>query len=373
MALARHRVGAPAWCRPGYFLAARKSSPLTLGHSCSLPTPTTSLRGNDHGGPDQGVPVPTPLGTSISAVPRPENQNCAYMTLLFWSPRLCQINVKTSVCGCRARDQGGILVWVRRLCSCLQMSNQTTEDMAWHIVLKVLPPYLVYHSFRAALLPFVDDCHHERISVPSSLKKAFEPLSLLDAALEPTRRASGGCDNLQCHRFDTQISLKACQVARYCSQACQKSDWKAGHREACKLMECDSALGRRRYCDMSGVRDLAQHFSDYNFATLQAIAEGDFPDTPHEDLVPCIDFTEYPKIAYKVAIIGGELVSDEFRPIAEACRAVGVTFVIALKRNGTMTKLAWAASAKPDFWTNKAPYSVIQSTIEGDSNSSREA
>ncbi|KAJ7627067.1 hypothetical protein FB45DRAFT_1082140 [Roridomyces roridus] len=185
---------------------------------------------------------------------------------------------------------------------------QNSTEMAWDIVFKVLPAYMVYQSFRTALFPFVDDCHHERISLPSEFQSWAPFMLRLSSTFESTRRANEAfrrCENLQ------------------------KLDWKAGHRKVCKPIEFDGELGRRRHFDILGIRKIAQAMVDSNFATLHAIALRDFPDTPHEDLVPFVDLTQYLKIEYKVTAMGAD---DE---IAEASPQVGRAFVIVLIRNGS--------------------------------------
>ncbi|KAJ7614982.1 hypothetical protein FB45DRAFT_936558 [Roridomyces roridus] len=62
-------------------------------------------------------------------------------------------------------------------------------------------------------------------------------LDALDEFNSPTFRTSKACDNLQCGSIDEATAMagrcSGCHAFYYCSRECQKTDWKAGHRNFC--------------------------------------------------------------------------------------------------------------------------------------------
>ncbi|KAJ7613028.1 hypothetical protein FB45DRAFT_1065153 [Roridomyces roridus] len=69
------------------------------------------------------------------------------------------------------------------------------------------------------------------------LASASEFLDALDEFHSPSFLISKACDNLQCGSINESKTMagrcSGCQAFYYCSRECQKTDWKAGHRNSC--------------------------------------------------------------------------------------------------------------------------------------------
>ncbi|KAJ7627173.1 hypothetical protein FB45DRAFT_868416 [Roridomyces roridus] len=215
-----------------------------------------------------------------------------------------------------------------------------TVDMALAIVCDVLPPYAVYQSFFDAVVPFFRDREQEKLLALLSTETTVTPF---------------WCDNIECRRLDTEHTFKicrGCQVVYYCSPECQKADWKAGHRSVCELIKVDSRLGRREQRDQSNIQSLAQTIVHLNSATFHTIAEREFPDTPRNELVPCVDLTRVPEV-FSVRTFD-DAISERFRPIADWYRSHGSTSIVCTRKDGSEVREMWLRAVGENFWEVKS-------------------
>ncbi|KAJ7614985.1 hypothetical protein FB45DRAFT_1008571 [Roridomyces roridus] len=69
------------------------------------------------------------------------------------------------------------------------------------------------------------------------LSSAHELLGVLEDFQSPSFHTSKACDNLQCGSIDETNAMAGrcagCHAFYYCSQECQKTDWRVGHRNFC--------------------------------------------------------------------------------------------------------------------------------------------
>ncbi|KAJ7059155.1 hypothetical protein C8F01DRAFT_1232236 [Mycena amicta] len=92
------------------------------------------------------------------------------------------------------------------------------------------------------------------------------------------------CDNLTCSQVASRTAFKrcgTCQAAYYCTKACQKADWKAGHRDICSpSVDSESPA----YLGSSFPAVLAFHDRLYLRAVLQHFYEEKFTDIIKEQV-----------------------------------------------------------------------------------------
>ncbi|KAF8145431.1 hypothetical protein K438DRAFT_1872125 [Mycena galopus ATCC 62051] len=270
----------------------------------------------------------------------------------------------------------------------LQMPQENVEK-AVNIILKVLPPYLVYRSFIEAVISALEKLktpHYQTLIAQPMIKTAWHSF----VALLEKRRLSlehmykllsegspVSCDYVECQLIDVKHNFKkcaACQAVYYCSLKCQKLAWKSSHRAICKENKAEHAGHRdkgRPKTDLIALHGLAQWVADVNFAAFHAIAERDFPDRSHEDLMPCIDFRRVPE-EYSVKVIKpgasghpGVMFSPADAAIGEArlemlvskWRGTGTTIVQSVISSGaTIEIVTTPLSSRKDFWTDKDTY-----------------
>ncbi|KAF7374500.1 MYND-type domain-containing protein [Mycena sanguinolenta] len=194
-----------------------------------------------------------------------------------------------------------------------QMAEEGVEN-ALNIMVNVLPCYLVYRSFIEAVAPVMKKLnktpHYQRLIAQPMTNTAWSSfVALLEKRQSPLKHiyklhsegSPVSCDYIKRRLIDVKHNFKkcaACEAVYYCSPECQKLAWKSSHRAVCKEMK-DERTGHREKgrpkSDLAALHGLAQWTADVNFAAFHTIAEKDFPDTPHEDLMPCIDFLRVPE------------------------------------------------------------------------------
>ncbi|KAJ6500799.1 hypothetical protein C8R45DRAFT_979164 [Mycena sanguinolenta] len=256
-------------------------------------------------------------------------------------------------------------------------------DKVLDLMVNVLPRYLVYQSFIEAVT-----MEMEKLKTPHYQKLLSHPrinapwrsfVGLLDKRRAPFNHIySQGtpicCNYTKCQRVDVKRNFKkcgACESVVYCSPECQKLAWKACHRVMCKEMKAERAGNRekgRPKNDNSALQGLCQWVADVNSATFHAIAEKDFPDTPHEKLMPCIDFRHVPEkfsvkeIKQEVFAHPGVVFSPADAALSETRFQVevsqwlaipGTTIVQGIFAGGTIVEIVTAVMSKKNFWTNE--------------------
>ncbi|KAK7002403.1 hypothetical protein R3P38DRAFT_1733277 [Favolaschia claudopus] len=116
----------------------------------------------------------------------------------------------------------------------------------------ILPSTTVYHSVLSAFQRGLAKIQHIDVKARfgdeiylelwEGLFRLVRPrLALLDEYDSGQLAASihRACDNLECCNVVPKRELKCCNSclsAVYCSRACQKTDWKAGHRQGCPIL-----------------------------------------------------------------------------------------------------------------------------------------
>ncbi|KAK7028611.1 hypothetical protein R3P38DRAFT_3267470 [Favolaschia claudopus] len=116
----------------------------------------------------------------------------------------------------------------------------------------ILPSATVYYSVLSAFRRALVEIRHidagatfgdeEYLELWEELIELVRPrLTLLDEYDSGKLAASihRACDNLECCNVVPKRELKCCNSclsAVYCSRACQKTDWKAGHRQGCPIL-----------------------------------------------------------------------------------------------------------------------------------------
>ncbi|KAJ7648065.1 hypothetical protein FB45DRAFT_998903 [Roridomyces roridus] len=223
-------------------------------------------------------------------------------------------------------------------------------DAALECVRDMLPPYAVYRSFVDAVAPFLKDREQEKVSaLPAALTPFWSKLAERVHVLGQTDDEVTRCDNFQCQHLDTTFKIcGGCQVVCYCSRECQKADWKQGHRSVCEFIKVDTPLGHRDRIDQSRIQTLAQKIVHLNSATFHAIADRDFPDTPRNELVPCIDLSRVPEVLSVRTF--DEAIGGRIRPTADWYRSHGITSVLCLRKDGSQFREMWLPAASENFW-----------------------
>ncbi|KAJ6512904.1 hypothetical protein C8R45DRAFT_961691 [Mycena sanguinolenta] len=217
-----------------------------------------------------------------------------------------------------------------------EMAEEDVEE-ALNILLLVLPQYLIYRSFIEGVMGEMEKLktpHYEALIAQPRINRAWcsfvDQLDKRRAAFNQIQKLAidlGSrviCDYVKCERVDVKNNFKkcsACQTAYYCSPNCQKLAWKLSHRALCKGKQKEREGHRekgRPKRDIIGLHALARWTANVNSATFHAIAERAFPDTPHGDLMPCIDFLRIPE-EYSVEVIkpgaftySGAVISPDF-------------------------------------------------------------
>ncbi|KAJ6512848.1 hypothetical protein C8R45DRAFT_328397 [Mycena sanguinolenta] len=259
-------------------------------------------------------------------------------------------------------------------------SRMAEEDMytALSIIVNVLPPYLVYRSFIEAVTSAVEKLktpHYETLIAQPMINKAWRSfVDLLAERQAPLKqlyklfghRLPVSCDNIKCRRIDVKHNFKkcaACEAVYYCSPECQKSAWKSSHRAICN----DANAGRTK-SDNPHLQRLMRWVADDNFLTFRIIAERDFPNIPHENLMPCIDFRCVPeKYSVKMLKPGasghpGVVVSPaqaalgeaQFQAVVSRCREIpGIIVLQSVIRNGATDGILTTEMSRENFWTGE--------------------
>ncbi|KAJ7626832.1 hypothetical protein FB45DRAFT_920164 [Roridomyces roridus] len=240
--------------------------------------------------------------------------------------------------------------------------EQRIIDKVVAIVRDALPPYLVYSSVFEAILPFVEAvqsvAHFKQSLANPAIGAAFEPLLTFAERRRPERQFETGrnvesvrsCVNRECQRVDLTNSFKtckACQKVYYCSPECQKIDWKAQHREWCKVSREEASVGHRTRSDQNSVQLFAQRMAIQNVAIFRDLVKRDFPGTPIEKVVLCIDFSTIPE-TYSVSTDGPE--EDQQRILEERGRERGCPIMQCCMRNGNTMECIWLSAPMSNFW-----------------------
>ncbi|KAJ6545158.1 hypothetical protein B0H19DRAFT_1266630 [Mycena capillaripes] len=120
------------------------------------------------------------------------------------------------------------------------------------------------------------------------------------------------CHCINCRLVDVKSNFKryaACELVHYCFPRCQMLAWKSAHKH---LQAAQSGIHRRVPLCLAVLseqsyykgrpetdRTLLQFLSHWE---TNIMAKRKFPDVPHADLMPCIDFRKVPK-EYSVRVI----------------------------------------------------------------------
>ncbi|KAJ7096871.1 hypothetical protein C8R44DRAFT_889470 [Mycena epipterygia] len=269
-----------------------------------------------------------------------------------------------------------------------------TIEAALDIFRQVLPRYLVYRSFieavRSATLRFapvrLNTPHYEALiaqPIIQSVWRSFIALfvkraSLLEEAYQlKNEGAPVRCDYIKCQRVDVKSNFKkcsACQVVHYCSPECQRLAWKSSHRTACKQIKAEYSGHRdkgRPKTDIEFLHGLANSEADINFAVFHDLAEKQFPDVPHADLMPCIDFSKVPQ-SYSVKVIqpgasghpgvffsaaDAAVGEARFQEMVTKVRGSGTTIVQSIIASGATIEILTTPMERKNFWEDKNTYS----------------
>ncbi|KAJ7758402.1 hypothetical protein B0H16DRAFT_1885376 [Mycena metata] len=258
-------------------------------------------------------------------------------------------------------------------------------DRAREIFSDTLPQYLVYRSFVEAVnnsMRQLDTPHYKALIARPEVAEVWGPfISTLAKRLPLLEyihklKVEGTplqCDYDQCRKIQAKIEFQACGNCRkvyYCSKACQKLGWKA-HRPLCPTMKAEyagHAEKGRPPSDRPFLHSLARREGDINFAIFHDIAEKQFPDLAHADLMPCIDFTCVPE-AYSVKVIrpgawGHPGVSfppevevdreGKFQHHVAKARASGMTIIQTMVRSGSSIEMLITELHRKAFWEDKS-------------------
>ncbi|KAJ6512831.1 hypothetical protein C8R45DRAFT_327996 [Mycena sanguinolenta] len=275
-------------------------------------------------------------------------------------------------------------------------SQMTEEDMktAVNIMANVLPRYLVYRSFVEAVTSAMEKLNRQRLIAQPIISTAWRSfVALLEKRQSHLKHiyklhdegSPVSCDYIKCRLIDVKHNFKkcaACGEVYYCSPECQKLAWKSSHRAVCKEMKDERAGHRekgRPKSDLTALHGLAKWTADINFAAFHTIAERDFPDTPHEDLMPCIDFLCVPE-QYSVKVIKpgasghpgvkfspADAAVGEHRfqlAVSEWRKIPGTTIVQSVIASGATVEILTTPLLRKNFWTDKNTYSSDED--EGD-------
>ncbi|KAJ7627043.1 hypothetical protein FB45DRAFT_920555 [Roridomyces roridus] len=249
-----------------------------------------------------------------------------------------------------------------------QMIYHDLVKMALRIVREILPPYTVYRSLVGAVAPFLQEFREPRykaLLAQPMVSDSFAPfLATLERRLPAMAQyedggregaASSRCHNIKCQRLNAQLKrCEACQTVYYCSVECQRFDWETTHRKLCQPFAMERPLGHRAKRDIECVRVIAKYTADTNHIRFRAIAERDFLDTPHDQLIPWIDFTCVPE-TLSIKLVQEAVEWDpNLPPFMERCRSWGVITVGCSRRNGTRNENLWLPAGRRDFWTDES-------------------
>ncbi|KAJ7510705.1 hypothetical protein B0H11DRAFT_2402125 [Mycena galericulata] len=269
-----------------------------------------------------------------------------------------------------------------------RMPQENTQQ-ALHILSKVLPPYLVYRSFMEAVMSAMEKLktpHYEALIAQPLIKPAWRSfVTVLAKRMGPLQHMYKldkegmpvTCDYIECQLLDVKNNFRKCgncKMVHYCSPECQKLAWKGYHRGDCPNLRAEYVGHRdkgRPKTDLTALHGLAKWEGDVNFAVFHALAEKHFPDTPHEDLMPCIDFRSVPE-KYSVKVIqpgasghpginfppesaaAGEAA---FQSLVSKLRGTGTTIVQSVIASGATIEILTTPMERPHFWEDKNTYS----------------
>ncbi|KAJ6575584.1 hypothetical protein DFH09DRAFT_981151 [Mycena vulgaris] len=262
-------------------------------------------------------------------------------------------------------------------------------EVALNIIRQVLPRYLVYRSFieavNAALKQFQTP-HYEALIAQPHVQAAWGPfvgrLTKWMSPLEHTLKLKSEgspvqCDYVHCQLLDVKNSFSkcgACKVVYYCSPECQRLAWRSSHRTACKQLKAEQDGHRnkgRPKADREFLHGLSQWEADVNFAIFHDLAERHFPNTPHADLMPCVDFNKVPP-EYSIKVIepgasghptivfsAADTMELEarFQGMAAKYRGTGQTIVQSVIASGATVEILTTLMSRKNFWTDKNTYS----------------
>ncbi|KAJ7120751.1 hypothetical protein C8R43DRAFT_1136692 [Mycena crocata] len=130
-------------------------------------------------------------------------------------------------------------------------TSDTLCEIIYQLLHETLPRALVHHTVLSPLPEYLPPA--KVIAVQLSMKNsifydAWEALSkLMEARMEALsswkdsgRPSYKGCNNMQCGKIGLQAEFRCCGRCRsavYCSKPCQVTDWKAGHKTACRKLQ----------------------------------------------------------------------------------------------------------------------------------------
>ncbi|KAJ6536966.1 hypothetical protein B0H19DRAFT_380169 [Mycena capillaripes] len=171
--------------------------------------------------------------------------------------------------------QAGILRAVVLVASAGLHSDELYRQLDF-ILASMLPSYMVYRSILLQMPTFFADVEQlvkaETFNISPLLASWQRFHALVQERLAFLARFDStpcvlykGCDNMECGQISLKAELRRCSTCLdlyYCSKQCQKVDWRAGHRDACRRFAGLRRLPEEMQCslqDRAFLRALLHH------------------------------------------------------------------------------------------------------------------
>ncbi|KAJ7643081.1 hypothetical protein DFH06DRAFT_601833 [Mycena polygramma] len=206
--------------------------------------------------------------------------------------------------GVRVAVQNGI---IPALLTCARrgVSDQTRRLLSFLLEQVITPATVscyVLADVDAAISALEDipppdsSCGMEFVRAWASLERTtlhrLEVLRVFDSPDHISRRA---CDNVQCGKIQEKRSLKRCSGCRellYCSQECQRLDWRRGHRDVCAQYlnahtDIHSAYNSR---ERAFLRALLNYDHNCNRIQVYRNSAVQWSSSPNAELVTVFDY-----------------------------------------------------------------------------------
>ncbi|TFK71910.1 hypothetical protein BDN72DRAFT_895299 [Pluteus cervinus] len=171
----------------------------------------------------------------------------------------------------------------------------------------VIPKYLVYGSVIRAVsenlcrLPDTPRLQNIRHTPAWKAFQFMRKLTLERLLVKKyAKRTSICCGNEKCEEVKLKekfLECSSCHTARYCSAACQKADWKSGHRSDCEGFRQDyvskhpEAYGKR---DKIWFELVAIYYAGFQLPELRKTTRREYPNNHLSQFTLIIDFCRVP-------------------------------------------------------------------------------
>ncbi|KAJ7114659.1 hypothetical protein C8R43DRAFT_1039126 [Mycena crocata] len=188
------------------------------------------------------------------------------------------------------------------------LPEERIEDMV-NGVLRTLGEYGVVRSMEGAL-PSTEDIVGSLFET-SQIWSDFMDLVQKRISIRRALSDSMACDNMTCAATSSKLSVfKRCICNNhYCSKACQKADWRAGHRTVCHFLT--SAFGRRA---AAFFRAIVHH--DYELLKAGTI----YPEQvhfmsqfPNDSFFTVFDYSDTRRLVPQIEVDSVERLESEIR------------------------------------------------------------